>query len=158
MNRAFAVFNFLGVLVLAVLCATQWDVNSRVNQRANALEVLNREQDSKLRDDDRTLKTYASDLEDYRQRLALAETQLKEIDAKLSHEINERNQIAAERDDLKIALGKWMTALADRDKTISVARDRLQKLATDRNDAVKKLNDLTSAYNTLVKRWNDRSR
>jgi chromosome segregation ATPase len=155
MNRFFIAFNFLGIIVLAVLCAAQWQINSRVTAHARLLELTVEQQRSKLDDDAKTIKTYTSDLEDFRQRLALSEQQLKELDEKLSHEINDRNAIAAERDDLKIALGKWMAAVADRDKTINQARDQLHKLADDRNDAVQKLNDLTDKYNALVKQWND---
>lgn len=154
MNRIFAVFNFLGILVLCVLCALQWLVNSRVNLRANSLEDIRRQQSAKLEENDKTIRAYTSDLEDFRQRLSLSETQLKDLDEKLSHEIAERNQIAAERDDLKNALGQWMDAVADRDKTINQARDQLQKLAAQRNDAIQKLNDLTDKYNTLVTQWN----
>jgi chromosome segregation ATPase len=155
MNRVFAVFNFFGVLVLCVLCAIQWQVNSRVNRRAISLDEIRQQQATKLADSDKTIRAYTSDLEDLRQRLSLSESQLKELDEKLSHEIAERNQLAAERDDLKIALGKWMAAVAERDKTINQARDELQKLATERNDAVQKLNDLADKYNKLVKQWND---
>jgi len=155
MNRVFAVFNFLGIIVLCLLCAMQWQVNSQVNLRANSLEETRQQQQAKLEENQRTIKAYTSDLEDFRQRLSLSETQLKDLDDKLAHEIAERNQIAAERDDLKVALGKWMSAVADRDKTIAQARDLLQKLATERNDAVQKLNDLTDKYNTLAKQWND---
>jgi chromosome segregation ATPase len=155
MNRVFAVFNFFGILVLCVLCAIQWQVNSRVNSRAISLEEIRQQQATKLQANDKTITAYTSDLEDLRQRLSLSESQLKELDEKLSREIAERNQVAAERDDLKIALGKWMAALAERDKTINQARDQLQKLATERNDAVQKLDDLTDKYNKLVKQWND---
>lgn len=155
MNRVFAVFNLLGIIVLCVLCAVQWQVNSRVNVRANSLEDIRRQQSAKLEDDDKTIRAYSSDLEDFRQRLSLSETQLKDLDEKLAHEIAERNQVAAERDDLKIGLAKWMAALAERDKTINQARDQLQRLAGERNDAVQRLNDLTDKYNALVKQWND---
>jgi chromosome segregation ATPase len=155
MNRVFAVFNFVGVLALCVLCGIQWQVNSQVNRRAISLDEIRQQQATKLEENDKTIRAYTSDLEDLRQRLTLSEAQLKQLDEKLSNEVAERNQLAAERDDLKIALGKWMTALAERDKTINQARDELQKLATDRNDAVRKLNDLTDKYNQLVKQWND---
>jgi chromosome segregation ATPase len=151
MNRLFTAFNFFGILVLCVLCCIQWQVNSRVNMRANSLDEIRQQQALKLEENDKTIKAYTSDLEDFRQRLSLSETQLKDLDEKLAHEIAERNQVAAERDALKIALTKWMAAVADRDKTINQARDQLQK----RNDAVQKLNDLIEKYNALVKQWND---
>jgi chromosome segregation ATPase len=155
MNRLFAVFNLLGVMVLCVLCALQWQVNSRLNLQATSLEETRRQQAAKLEEDDRTIRVYTSDLDDFKQRLSLSETQLKDLDDKLSREVAERNQLAAERDNLKAALGKWMAAISERDKTINQARDLLEKLGVERNDAVQKLNDVTAKYNTLVKQWND---
>jgi chromosome segregation ATPase len=154
MNRALIAFNFLGVITLAVLCAMQWQVNSVLHARADAFERTTVQQKADLEKDQQTITAYTADLEDFRQRLSLSEKQLKELDDKLATEIQERNQLAAERDDLRVALGKWKAALDDRDKTINKAREELASLQNDRNDAVKKLNDLTDKWNALVKQWN----
>ncbi len=155
MNRILIAFNFLGIVSLAVLCALQWHVNSQVTARADGLADTVDLQRNKLDDDSKTIKMYTADLEDFRQRLDLSEKQLKDLDEKLAKETAERNQIAGDRDNYKSSMEKWKTASDDRDKVINQAKDEIQKLADDRNDAVKKLNDLTVQYNALVKQWND---
>ena len=146
MNRFLHLFNLLGVLILAVLCVIQWQVNSRVNQRANDLETIRRSQATQLEEDDRTIKGQAADLDEFRQRLSLAESQLKDLESKLNQTTLERNQLADERDQLKSALSKWMTAVTERDAAIKKAGTQIQQLAAERNDAIQKLNDLITKF------------
>ena len=155
MNRVLIAFNLVGVAVLAVLCIIQWRVNSLIHFRADAFERTTVQQKSNLKKAQQTISTYTADLEDFRQRISLSEKQLKELDEKLAVETRERNQLAAERDDLSLALGKWKSAVDDRDKTINTAKQELASLATDRNTIAQRLNDLTDKWNSLVKQWNE---
>jgi chromosome segregation ATPase len=154
MNLFLRIFNLLGVFILSVLLVIQWQVNSRVNQRANSLETIRQQQQAKLEENDRTIKGYIADLDEFRQRLTLAESQLKDLESKLNQMTTERNQLAAERDQLKSAMSKWMAAVTERDAAIKQAGTEIQKLAAERNDVVKKLNDLAGKYNKLVEDWN----
>jgi septal ring factor EnvC (AmiA/AmiB activator) len=147
-------FNLLGVLVLAVLCVIQWQVNSRVNQRADKLDATRIEQAEKLDDDDRTIKGQAIDLEEFRQRITLAETQLKDNEVKLNQMTFERNQLSQQRDQYKFALSKWIAAVGERDAAIRKASVEIQNLARQRNDAIAQMNDLVVKYNALAKASN----
>jgi hypothetical protein len=47
---------------------------------------------------------------------------------------------------------QWTAAVTARDEQLQAARDQLEKLATDRNDAVLKFNALAEKYNASQKR------
>ena len=140
MNRSLQFLNFAGILALTVLCCFQWRTNRQLNLRAIDLEKTRLVQSAKIVEQDKTIKGYVADLDDFRKRLELAESALKEVEDKLS-------VITTERDQLKAALDKWIAAVAQRD-------EQLQKLATERNDAVAKFNDLANKNNAAVKELN----
>ncbi len=154
MNRALTFINFVGILALAALCAVQWDTNRRVNLLAIDLEKTRLQQTDKIHEQGKTIKGYMADLDDFRQRLTLAESQLNDARQKLASVTNERNQLQADRDKLRKALDQWIAAVAARDEAIRHAGEQIEKLAADRNDAVHRFNDLAEKYNALVKDWN----
>ena len=158
MNRALQVLNFLGVVALALLCGVQWRINRRLNLEVDRLERIRLEQVSQLTERDSTIKGYVVDLDDFRTRLTLAESQLKDLDEKLRVMTRERNQmatevgtLAAQRDQLKASLAQWRAAVAERDAALKLSGEQLHKLTADRNEAVVKFNDLAEKYNAIVK-------
>lgn len=143
MNRFFLIFNFLGVVVLCVLCAVQWQINSRLEHNAEQLTNTRIEQTAKITEQEISLKNDAADLEDVRQRLSMSESELKTA-------VADRDRFADEDKQLKAALDQWIAAVAARDKALRQAGDQIQKLSNERNDAVRKFNDLVGKYNALV--------
>src|SRR5689334_3303526 len=142
MNRALQILNLLGVLALAGLCCVQWQANRQANLRAIELERTRLELSAKIEEQDKTIKGYVADLDDFRQRLTLSEAALKESQEKFAALAAERDKLIAERDQLKTALDKWTAALAERDAALKRADQQIQKLTGERNDAVSKFNDL----------------
>ena len=130
MNRFLSIFNCLGVAVLAVLCAVQWQANSRLENNVEQLDKTRIEQSAKIAQQESTLKDDAADLEDLRQRLSMSESELKTA--------------VTQAGQLKTALDKWKAALKQ-------AGEQIQKLAGERNEAIQKFNDLADKYNSLVK-------
>ena len=61
MKTALSVLNFLGVCALAVLCAAQWQTNSRLEANVAQLEKTRMEQSSKIDEQTRTIKDDAAD-------------------------------------------------------------------------------------------------
>jgi chromosome segregation ATPase len=143
MNRFFLIFNFLGVAVLCVLCAAQWQTNSRLENNVERLDKTRIKQSAKIAEQATTLKDDAADLNDLRQRLSMSESELKDA-------VAERDRFAAEGRQLKAALDKWMAAVAARDAALRQAGDQIQRLSNERNDAVRKFNDLAEKYNALA--------
>ena len=137
MNRFFSIFNCLGVGVLAVLCAVQWQANSRLENNVEQLDKTRIEQSAKIAQQESTLKDDAADLEDLRQRLSMSESELQ-------------NSVV-EEGRLKTALDKWKAALKQ-------AGEQIQKLAGERNEAIQKFNDLADKYNGLVKQMGGESK
>jgi septal ring factor EnvC (AmiA/AmiB activator) len=135
MNRFIEYLNLFGIVALALLCAAQWQTNSRLNHNAERLERARIEQAAKITEQDTSLKQTTTDLDDSRQRLSIAESALKDAKAILA-------AITIERDQLKANLQKWATAVAVRD-------DAIRKLSAERNDAIQKFNDLANKYNAM---------
>lgn len=147
MNRLVTYFNFLGIVALAILCMIQWEADSRLNSQLNATNRIRLEQAGRLNEQDATLEQNSTDLADLRQRLALAESDLKDNGQKLDA-ANER------RDQLKSELDKSVAACTTRDQEIGQASDEIKKLAGERDDAIHKFNDLADKYNALIKQMN----
>jgi chromosome segregation ATPase len=147
-NRIFPIVNSLGVAILCVMSAAQWQTNSRLENTVEQLDKTRIEQSAKIAEQERTLKDDASDLEDLRQRLSMSESELKTT-------LVERDRFAAEAKILKTALDKWVAAVKQRDAALTQAGDLIQKLSAERNDAVAKFNDLADKYNAVVKELND---
>lgn len=133
--------NFTGVVALAVLCGFQWQTNSRVNLEAQSLQKTTLEQAAKIDEQTRTIKNDAADLDDLRGRLSLSESALADDEATIKQ--------------LKAAMDKWIAAVAQRDQALKQAGGQIQKLATERNEAILKFNDLAGKFNAIVKQLND---
>ena len=156
MTRFLSYFNFVGVAALAVLCAVQWQANSRLDQHAKTLDATRQEQAEKLAEQDKTLKANAADLDDLHQRLSKSEGALNDVQTRLKTMTAERDELAARQEELKGALIKWEAAVSGRDQALKQAGEQLQKLSADRNEAVNKFNDLVAKYNQAVKELNAR--
>jgi len=130
--------NFAGVIALAVLCSFQWQTNSRINLEAQSLQKTTLEQAGKIDEQTRTIKNDAADLDDLRGRLSLSESALADDEATIKQ--------------LKAAMDKWIAAVAQRDLALKQASGQIQKLATERNEAILKFNDLAGKYNAVVKK------
>jgi len=143
-NRFLSIFNCLGVGVLAVLCAVQWQANSRLENNVEQLDKTRIEQSAKIAQQESTLKDDAADLEDLRQRLSMSESQLQKA--------------VAEGTQLKATLSKWMAAVNQRDTALKQTGERIKKLAGERNEAIQKFNDLADKYNGLVKQMGGESK
>jgi chromosome segregation ATPase len=140
MSRFAIYFNFFGVVALAVLCGVQWRVDSRLHLQVTDLEKVHLEQIEKIAEQEKTILGQFADLDDFRHRLSLSESQLTEG----------QDQVA----QLKGALDKWVAAVTARDNAIKQAGEQLQKLVGERNEAATKFNELAAKYNALVKDWN----
>jgi len=162
MNRIIQVLNFVGILVLAALCADQWRINSGLQRQVDDLNQTRIQQAAKIEDQEATIKGEQADLDEFRSRLDIAETMLRKAQAQIAADtaerkvlLGQRDQLIAERDQLKKALLQWTIAVAERDKALKDASDQIQKLAAARNDAILKFNDLATKYNAIVKQLDD---
>jgi septal ring factor EnvC (AmiA/AmiB activator) len=144
MNRMLQYLNLLGIAALVVLCCAQWSANRRLNLQAIALEKTRIEQSATISEQEKTIKGYVADLDDFRQRLELSEAAFKEVEQKLT-------TITAERDQLKTDLDKWIAAVAQRDVALKQADNQIEKIIAERNDAISKFNDLANRYNAMAK-------
>ena len=158
MMRTIQWINFAGVLAVAGLCGSQWRTNRTLHLQVNDLEKARFGLLDQLAERDHSIQGLTADLEEFRARLTLAESQMKELEAKLSLVLRERNklslerdQLVAERNQLKVAVEQWTAAVHERDAAIKSAAAQAAKLISDRNDAVVRFNDLVAKYNILVK-------
>jgi chromosome segregation ATPase len=148
MIRFLTAMNLLGVLALAALCASQWRTNNRLESQVGALEQTRAELTANLAGRDERIKEDSADLDDFRRRTSLAETELLDQQKKL-------NAAITERDQLKAALQTWMAAVAQCDEAIKKASDEIKSIAAERDKVTKEFNDLAVKYNDVVKQLND---
>ena len=153
MNRLLTFVNFLGVLTLAALSVQQWRANTALSQTADHLEQTRQEQSAKLADQEKSLKAANADLDDTRQKLEKSDASLTDANRKLvtaatekSQLIAQRDQLTDQRDQLKTTVEKWTTAVSDRDQALKQANDQIQRLSTERNDAIAKFNNLAMKH------------
>jgi chromosome segregation ATPase len=66
----------------------------------------------------------------------------------------DRKLLLAQRDQLTAALNTWKAAVAARDAALKQAGEDIQKIADERNEAVRRFNDLADKYNAVVKEIN----
>jgi chromosome segregation ATPase len=133
---------------LTVLCLFQWQANRRIDAQLSRANQARLEQTAKIAEQDSGLRENATEMADLRQRLSLADTDLKDAQDKLAAD----NQ---QRDQLKGALDKWIAAVAQRDQALKQAGERLATLTAQDNQAVQKFNDLADKYNQVVKQLDE---
>ncbi len=150
MNRFLHWFNFLGVLALAALCVAQWRVNRTLNLALNEHQKASQQQAVRLAEQERQIKGGASDLDSFRDRISLANTAMKEAEGKAAALDRQVKQLTNERDQLKTSVTNWAAAVATRDERLKQSGAELAKLGDDRNDAVRKFNELAAQQNKLV--------
>lgn len=155
MNRALPVLNFVGVLLLAGLCIVQWRENRRVNLEATGLAKVRLVQADKLEEQAKTIAGLSADLDRFRERLRSASDLAKETETKLRPLERELHQLTQERDQLKASVTGWAEAVTARDQRLKGFAAQLQELATGRNEAVTKFNDLAEKHNGVVKDLNE---
>jgi chromosome segregation ATPase len=147
MKRFFDVFNLLGIGALAWLCVAQWTTNGQLSRENDRLETIRLQQAATIETQRQTIAGQAEDLDEFRSRLATAETQLKDLTLQLEKVTAEKNQAITDRDRLKATLDQWVAAVKQRD-------DLIKDLARQRNDAIAQLKDVVDKYNALVKKVN----
>ncbi len=150
MTRILTVFNLTGVLVLVGLGVTQWKQNGQLHRDLTASEKVRAAQEQELADQTRQIAGLGADLEEFRGRFSLAESQLKEAQTQLKESQAALTRTTVERDQLRNAVDKWREAVTQRDAVIQKAKEQIATLVTERNGAVAKFNDLALKYNHLA--------
>jgi chromosome segregation ATPase len=143
MNRYFASANFVGIMLLCCLSVLQWRTNSGLEDSVRRLDALRVEQSATIDQQKATITRNDADMDDLRERLSAAESDLKSA-------LQERDQFAGEEKQLKKSLGLWVAAVNQRDAALKQYAEAIQKLAAQRNDAISKYNDLANKYNSLA--------
>jgi predicted nucleic acid-binding Zn-ribbon protein len=154
--------NLLGVVLLAGLCATQWNANRLLNLANIDLNKTDQEQARSIAAQQATIKGLQDDLNDFRSRLMLSEEAVKKDESRIAELTRDRDRtreqlgrMTAERDEMRESLTKWEAAVKERDEALKKAVDEIQTLAKDRNDNVVKYNELAVKYNAVVKDLNE---
>jgi uncharacterized coiled-coil DUF342 family protein len=61
----------------------------------------------------------------------------------------------AERNRLESSVSNWAAAVTARDERLSEAARQVGALVAERDEAVKRFNDLAERHNRLAKEWNE---
>jgi predicted nucleic acid-binding Zn-ribbon protein len=135
MNRIMTVINFTGVIALGIVCVLQWGQIGRLQSDAVTAAREAEEQSAALSKEKEARGRAETDLAEVRDRLAASESAV---------ESNRARAITAER-SLASALAtmeQYKTAVAKRDAVLGEQQAVVKRLATERNDAVAKYNEL----------------
>jgi len=150
MNRRLQFINLAGVLVLAALCAFQWQRDRRLNHELNASEKTRQAQERQLAEHTRTISGLTDDLARFKSDYATARAEATELQKKLRTFEHANEQLTREREQLKESVTNWAAAVAVRDERLTEANTRLRDLATQLNETVVKFNELATNYNHVV--------
>ena len=105
MNTVLQWFNFAGVVLLAMLCAFQWQTAYVRDQHIERLNKTRIEQAAKLDEDSKALDQNQHVLDDLRQQLTASQTAEHDDQGKLTSLTAERNKLS---DDLARPSRRWI--------------------------------------------------
>lgn len=158
MNRKLQWLNLAGVLVLAILCAWQWQRDRRLNLDLNRLEKFRLTQEQKLIEQERNARGLTDDLARFKEQFTQTRAELAETEKKLRTAEQISSQLTTERDQLRESIITWSKAVAERDAKIKEANVRITELGSQLNESILKFNQLVTNYETVVKELNESRR
>ena len=147
--------NLVGVLALAALCAVQWQRDRRLNLEVNRLEKVRQSQEEKISEQEKAANGLSADLARFKDQFKEAHADANDARKTIREWEQKHEQLARERDQLKISVTNWAAAVTARDETLNQVNERLRDATASRNDSILKFNDLASNYNASVKRFSD---
>jgi len=162
MNRRLQILNLVGVTVLAVICGLQWKRDRALNLELNRNEKARLEQQSKLTEQEKSLRGLTDDLALFKEQLSRTQSEGVETGRKLRELERENLLLASARDQLQESVTNWASAVAARDKLIAEANENIRTLnnrasvlGEQLNASIKKFNELATNYNSVVIDLND---
>lgn len=155
MNRGWQFLNFLGVAVLAVICAVQWRRDGLLNQDVNRLEKTRLEQTAKIAEQEKTARGLADDLAGFKEQLTRVQRESEENRKKLQETERENHLLTDAREQLQASITNWEAAVTLRDDRLKTANERITEFADRLNASIGKYNELASNYNVVVKDLNE---
>ncbi len=147
--------NLLGVLALAALCAVQWQRDRRLNLEINLLERGRLAQQEKIFEQEKAAAGISTDLARFKEQFKEAHTDANSSRKAVRDLEQKHEQLARERDQLKMSVTNWSAAVAARDESLQQANERLRDTALRLNESVLKFNELASNYHASVQRFNE---
>lgn len=158
MNRTLQWLNLAGVLLLAGLCALQWQRNRALNLDLNRRTQTSLAQEQKLSEQARNVQGLTDDLARFKGQFTQARMDLTEAEQKLRAEEQGRRQLAAEGEQLRGRITNWSQAVSERDAQIKQANERILELGGKLNDSVLQFNQLATNCEAVVKELNEARR
>lgn len=154
MNRRLQFINLFGILLVAGLCAFQWNANRKLNLEINRLEKARIAQAAEISEQAKQIKGYTQDLDTFRDELTRTSSNLKEEREQNRSTEMLMQRLTNERDQLKTSVTNWVEAVAERDARLKEDSERITKLGSDLNASIRKYNELASNYNSVVEDLN----
>lgn len=142
----------LSLLLIALcgLCAWQWHRETQLRSLATTQrdELISLHQ----KHDELEAHMKAADAEVLRLTQSLADLRANSVSKDIHAEVVEANsKLRLTITKQNMAITQQNELIAKQNSTIQTANDNLKKLAVERDDLAKRLNDVTALYNKLVK-------
>jgi chromosome segregation ATPase len=157
-SRFLATLNLIGVVALAGLCGYQWKQEMQLNRRIDGLLVDKENLETKVSEQEKTIKGLRDDLKYFQGLYAATQEELTEVRAALVKSEKENARLSAECEQLKANIETWKAAVKERDEHIAEANERLKEYAGKINEGVLKYNDLAQKHNEVVELVNTRQK
>ena len=129
MKNRLHLINLLGVLVLAALCAAQWQRDRQLNLELNRAEKARLEQQRDLGEKEKAIRALGEDLAHFKEQFRDAHTNSAGLEIALRKSERENLQLQSERDQLKSSVTNWVAAMAARDERLKEAQHQARELA-----------------------------
>lgn len=155
MNRFIPYLNFIGVLVLAGICVTQWRQNRTLNLEVNQMQRTHQQETQKIAEQEKSIRGLTTDLTVLKEQFGQSHSNLTATRASLHKLEGASRQSALERDQLKESVTNWAAAVTARDERIQTANQEILSLSGQLNASIRKYNTLASNYNSTVKQLDE---
>jgi chromosome segregation ATPase len=144
------IFNLVGVLLLAALCATQWKTNRELNLRTLDLEKKRIDLTTKQQEQEKAIHGLTADLDSFRERFETNAADLTVTRKSLRTHEEQVHALTAERDQLREITTNWVNAVKLRDTRLREANGTITNLAAQLRETIEKYNAVVTKYNALV--------
>jgi chromosome segregation ATPase len=151
MNSRLKYLNLFGVLALATLCIAQWQRDRHLNLELGRLDQMRLQQAARIDEQAVLLKGLNEDLSQLKTSLTNEQSLRLQVEQKVASTESANQQLALERDQLKVAITNWANAVALRDERMKEANTRIEQLAADLNASIRKYNELATNRNAAAK-------
>src|SRR5687767_1295762 len=141
MGNRILILNFVGILLLVVLSAFQWQQARVLHAKNHQLEKTLVQKENELAKQIKALKSTEEDLEEFRRQIVASHENLEKETQQNKVFQKTIAALENEKEQLQQSVTKWADAVRGRDERIKEISAKLNESAEARNQAATKFNE-----------------